>query len=851
MKSIAKIKNNIFFVYTVIFAVIAIIIFLPYLLRGNGFVALTDSYHEVFPTFVYIREYIENLVRGNGIQVDFRIGLGDDVLFTLAYMGVLDVLSVISVFLFPTTCVEAAFYFSIILKLYMSGIGFIFFVRKYVKEDFFILCGALLYAFQTFTLFNGLDFPPYLLVRVTLPFVLKGVDEVCENRKLSFDMILGLLVQGLMGFYCLYIEILIVIIYFVLIMFFRYGEEIRRDFKVLVKKISNMFLNGILGVGLSCIVLIPSLISMSYSIRQLEEGERFRLFCDWETFFATIGDLCVPNVYGSPTTLSLIAVLAVIVCIFSRKVRKEIRYIPLVLWVLSFSPFMGSVMNGFSYSNIRWYFAVGLFAAIATTVVLEAEEKLDIKETIIYYIIVFGTFFVHFINNEKNFSMFLRMGFFVVFALILPYVWNSKKRERNILCYTSILIIGMGLFTFGPKVLGGSGYSANFHKVGVYDEIKEDSAGLEKTREFERWDLYDSSFNAAMVADYYGASEYFSTINKYVAEFYQEMCISPGIRDALNILRGLDARQEMISLLSVSQYMDFTTTEERVKKSSVMKNDEFIPLGFTYDSYMTRKEFDALNPMEKSSQIFNSVVLEAESKIGTKVESGNYENKEINFDVSYEIEDGVRVYIDAEEYISELEERLGEIYVRIDDFHGDADVFVGNKEIRIRMPSFLYYTGIEEYWFNLTEIKENTKGYYFDIYFDGTTDFTEEKLSVWWHPIDYHAIDSRQESTLENLDVRTNVISGTIDCEDNKILFLSIPYSKGWKAYVDDQETELLKANIGFMALPLGTGEHRIELEYRTPGLNVGMVISIVSFVCILVLCYLSKKDREKKKNEI
>ena len=87
-----------------------------------------------------------------------------------------------------------------------------------------------------------------------------------------------------------------------------------------------------------------------------------------------------------------------------------------------------------------------------------------------------------------------------------------------------------------------------------------------------------------------------------------------------------------------------------------------------------------------------------------------------------------------------------------------------------------------------------------------------------------------------------DVVNCQVECEDDKVLFLSIPYSKGWKATLNQKEVEIYKANYGFMAIKLPAGRHVIELTYRNPYMNIGMVISLFS-LCVsgIIFCYNKK----------
>lgn len=78
------------------------------------------------------------------------------------------------------------------------------------------------------------------------------------------------------------------------------------------------------------------------------------------------------------------------------------------------------------------------------------------------------------------------------------------------------------------------------------------------------------------------------------------------------------------------------------------------------------------------------------------------------------------------------------------------------------------------------------------------------------------------------------MVKGEIKLDTAKWLCFSIPYSKGWQAYVDGEKTRLHRANIQYMALQLKAGRHTVELIYHTPLLREGICISAVSLIIFL-----------------
>jgi uncharacterized membrane protein YfhO len=76
----------------------------------------------------------------------------------------------------------------------------------------------------------------------------------------------------------------------------------------------------------------------------------------------------------------------------------------------------------------------------------------------------------------------------------------------------------------------------------------------------------------------------------------------------------------------------------------------------------------------------------------------------------------------------------------------------------------------------------------------------------------------------------------------------SIPYSSGWKVYVDGQKTQALQVNEGWLGTLLTAGRHEITLRYTTPGAVTGRWISLAAWILFLVICLWGGKPFRKCK---
>lgn len=89
-----------------------------------------------------------------------------------------------------------------------------------------------------------------------------------------------------------------------------------------------------------------------------------------------------------------------------------------------------------------------------------------------------------------------------------------------------------------------------------------------------------------------------------------------------------------------------------------------------------------------------------------------------------------------------------------------------------------------------------------------------------------------------------------INSDEKSLMFFSVPYDEGWSATVNDNAVEILKANNGFMAVPIPAGGSVVHFEYHTPGLPFGLIATITGIIMLvsyLVIVYQLRKKYPKK----
>jgi uncharacterized membrane protein YfhO len=82
--------------------------------------------------------------------------------------------------------------------------------------------------------------------------------------------------------------------------------------------------------------------------------------------------------------------------------------------------------------------------------------------------------------------------------------------------------------------------------------------------------------------------------------------------------------------------------------------------------------------------------------------------------------------------------------------------------------------------------------------------------------------------------------------KDN-LVFFSVPYEKGWTAYVNGKETVIEKVDVGFMAVFAESGFNEIVFVYETPGLKAGAIISGISLIALAVYWFFFRFEQKRR----
>ncbi len=307
---------------------------------------------------------------------------------------------------------------------------------------------------------------------------------------------------------------------------------------------------------------------------------------------------------------------------------------------------------------------------------------------------------------------------------------------------------------------------------------------------------------------------------------------------------------------------------QATQKYLVYRNSCALPLAYTYDSYLSTGRWRKLSDVGKQEAMLQRLILEKDDYRGSLKEAdpvltGRKVQYEIKCNDENVVIHGRNITVKKPHSTVTLKFKglpESETYLSIHGMHfkgvkaenaaDDEDEDGISEEPAQTCLSLRSSAGIKK---KLTYYTEKHRAYdnrhdfsvnlcytenaadFVRIAFSKAGTYTFDSLDITCQPMEQYTaeIEKRREITLQNITAGNDEVNGTIYLEKPKLLCLAIPFSAGWRAYVDGRETTLYRANVMYMALDVGKGRHSIKLEYHTPLLKEGICISVFAFVLL------------------
>ncbi len=901
--------------YTLIWLLCASVLYGIFGYYGKSFFWLKDgSWHDGlwqhFVSFDYLCEYIESAVTKGRLQgvYNFTLGQGGDIVTTLSSYDFTDPVSVLSA-LFLSLGRKARFTLMIFIKLYLIGLSFIVYCgAKGCRKDgtanaTAILIGAIIYTFSGNALFTVVRHPNFINWMYFFPLMLAGI-EVYYGRKKIKPLVIVAFFNIITSFYTFYINTILAAIY-VLVHFGCNLIEKKENFKNELIKIRDIAFAYILGGGLSAAMFLPVAYGFLSNGRSSEAAKNVKsLFhYDLDYYLELLETFFVPYVnvgsYYVVLGLSGIAMMAVVL-LFTKKVGLQTRILFYISLFMLIIPIAGKVMNGFGYVSNRWCYAVVFYICVAFVEGYEAICNMTKKDMLILYIssavyIAATLLYVSDNTEVKKISGLIFIAFMLAcYGLSLRFL---KARIGAVLLILAVLgALFQELSVFLP--ISGGYVTAFMDKDQVDDYIDSFSSTAAKDLDtsFYRVESEEETLiNNMSLYRLNGTKAWWSTLSSEMYEYMTGLELNTTIN--LCGFAGLGGRVGLMELAGVKYYtrktdgdayvpygyeevagaagnVDLSSDHDTAGDSSnaagenfaVYENRYALPLGYTYDSYITRADYENLDAISKEYALLNAAVLD---DVTDFTETGISENKisDCGESLPYEITESKNAKLNLEKHKLSAKKK-GALILSV-TAPEDSELYFCLKDLKLLDTNEASRVGVTvtisqgdtyiDRYSEVTSLSNNflvvMDGFTYNL--SGMTGPCEVKIKFAKEAdfaiddIEFIAVPHSQyeaaateigKYVLENVNVGKNTISGTISVPDNRLLQMALPYSKGWKAYVDGRPQEIYKSGIMYMAIPIEAGDHEIEFKYETPYWKIGMLISLITLAGTLAAMWFKHK---------
>lgn len=650
---------------------IALISLFPLLIYGLNnqqyFSYIIDYNQQMVPFNTYIGNYLHNYG-----SFSWATDLGSGFINSYTYYGLFSPFSW-PLYLLPSNIIPWAMPFFLCFKYAIAGGGAYLWLTNYTKKPDLGIALACIYAFSGQMIYNLLYFF-FLDAFALFPYLLYTLDNLAMHNKKGY--VWGMVFICAITNYLFFVEEMVFLaVYIVCMVIFKaYHIDIKR-FIVICFEIIGGTLTAAVVIVPSAIYLLQSTRATSKllgsDILYYDKTETYLailkglfMLPDRPGSKNYLNDGAVN--WSTPTNyLPLIGITGVLALYQHNKKHPFIRLL-FVLLVFAVVPVLNSsfmLFNANYYS--RWYFMAALIMCGASCVAFNDEAIVNEKLKSSIKLVAAATclFLLFAILPASNEDKSTRIGvvqnqllfwipFIITIAGMAALYWLVKT-SKNIEDFHQRLLI--------PVVLFCSIGSAAFHILAVADgapsqdyipsmnDAKNNVSLILTDTQDARIDVYTNKIcNLGVLTNASSIQSYSSTVAPAITRFYNNLGIERSVSSNLSIglygFRGLlSVKYLLVPLSEENDWIaemsesDNTTAGYRIDFNgkdtqftiqnvaltgwnktattdyfAIYENENFVPMGFAYDSYITSDQLDEVPMHLKSNLLMKGILLSDE-----------------------------------------------------------------------------------------------------------------------------------------------------------------------------------------------------------------------------------------------
>ena len=619
----------------------ALFILLPFLVMDKGFFLYCGDFNsQQIPFYSYISEYFKT----GGGSFSWETDLGSGIMNTYSFYHLGSPFMWLSL-LFPTSFVPYLMAPLLMLKFAVGGLGAYLFMRRYVKDRNWAVVGAVLYCFSGWGVYN-IFFNHFIDCMALFPFLLWALDEfMYDNRKGVFPLFVAI---NLINNYFFFLgEIVFLLIYFFI-------KLMAGDYKITLRKFGNLLFESVLGCMIGCLLVFPAAASLMNNPRtgNMLDGYSFLHYSKPQQYLAILVSMFIPpeppympNLFEDAnvkwTSLSLYLPLmgcAGVISFIKTHRKSALRNILFVSLIMALVPGFNSAFYALNSSYYaRWFFMPILIMAMCSVMALEKTE-IDLNGGIKFsfgVLLFVGLFGIIPTEDDHKWKLgavdeigqlALTLSTAVLGLVILTMI---IKNYRGKPVFVRMMLAACMAFSvmFGISHLAVARFpqmdNDQYYKQLNYDN--KDKLDLPED-DFYRIDTFSAYDNIGMHMSIPCIRAFNSTVTPSILEFYPSVGVKRDVssKPALDhyALRGLLSvdyllvptvkKAKMETELTRLEDLEIETGFSYERESGdymLYKNDHPVPMGFTYDYFISEYEFEQLEEEDRANALMRCMVV--------------------------------------------------------------------------------------------------------------------------------------------------------------------------------------------------------------------------------------------------
>ena len=714
----------------------------------------------------------------------------------------------------------------LILKFACSALTAYCFIRRFTRTPEAARLGALIYAFSGFSVYN-IFFNHFHEAIVFFPLLLLSVELlITENRRGFFAAMVA--ITAITNYFFFFGMVVFVVIYWLVRVF-------SGCYKMRFSRFLWFVFEAVLGLLISAAVILPTCYAVLANSRISEISVGWNaIMYGKEQIYLNIFECFFfpPDIPARPVFfpdadvkwsslggwLPLFSMVGVFAFMQQKKRTWQRRLIGISIF-MALVPILNSAFYMFNAAYYaRWYYMPILIMSLMTVQCTEDTEihfkspfkwvtGITLAATLVFAlfpreiengeITKWGLY-----TNDESFYIYrfiataaIAIISLVVLGMLLMII--KKQRKQFFKIATAIVLIISVIYSV---YFIGTGKSHSYDSNVIINDLIEADITLPDDKDTYRIDVYDGIDNTGMFLDYQTINAFHSVVPTSVTEFWEYVGEDRGVasrpttesyaaRSLLSVkyLLVREGGESFIDDLGEPKMPGFEFFSHE-KGYDVYINNNYLPMGFAYDYYMTTEQADEIAETQRSNAMLKAMILNDEQV--TKY-SGWLTNIS-----KFKIEDQ-----------TETDESV------LDE---NAPVGSEDYEVEVEPTTTANFDALDNFYYTADELLADTS--------------------------------ALRQNAISSFEKNNQGFSAEITLEKDNLVFFSVPYEDGWSATVNGVPVEVEKVNVGFMAVPAAKGQNEIVFTYTTPGLALGVQITVVAvavwFIYILVCFILNKKGK-------